>query len=245
MALDKNEEIWKNAIADTKFIINNKIARIFPKMNNHLKYQQIKIDEESLTYITIREIADITSRIIMNYLLKYNMNPNNVTIADYTAGVGGNVLSFAKYFKCVHAVELNKQREEYLKNNVDVYGFKNIITYNTSCIEFNKHICDSELNVIFMDPPWGGENYKNVQELQIVLKDNDKEITLEELLINIIENLKQTKHYNKFDCYKNKFIFLKLPLNYNIEAFFYRIKDYCSDADVHILQKMLIVAITL
>jgi len=247
--INNNNDVWDNAISDSQFITNSKIARIFPKINNighnknNINYSNIKIDEESLSYITIREIADVTSKIIINYLLKYNMNPNNVNIIDYTSGVGGNVLSFAKYFRHVYAVEIDKLRSEYLKNNVLVYNYNNVTIFNESCIEFNKNIIDLNLNVIFIDPPWGGGLYKNKKDLQIILKDDKNEISLEKFILEIINNLSKTRYFNKFKCYENKFIFLKLPLNYNIDEFYNIIKNYCKDIEIHILQKMLIITI--
>ena len=243
--MNDNNDIWNNALTDPAFLINNKIARIFPKMKNHKKYSDIKIDDESLTYITIREIAETTSKIVIQYLLQHNMNPHFVNIADFTAGVGGNVLSFCKYFQHVYAIEIDKLRAEYLLNNINIYENNNITVENQSCIEYNNKIENMELNVVFIDPPWGGGLYKNFKELQIVLKDDNTKISLEDFIISIITNLSKSTYNNKFPCYKHKFIFLKLPLNYNINFLYEKINKYCTTIDAHIIQKMLIIAICL
>ena len=94
---NKNQnDAWDEAINDDKFYINNKIIRIFPVLKNTQNYSKLKIDETSFSYITIREIAEIISKIVSYHLLLYNLNPQKITIIDYTAGVGGNVLSFSK-----------------------------------------------------------------------------------------------------------------------------------------------------
>jgi hypothetical protein len=44
------------------------------------------------------------------------------TMTDGTACVGGNVVSFAKAFKHVHAVEIDRTRFDMLARNVGVLG---------------------------------------------------------------------------------------------------------------------------
>lgn len=244
---DKNDP-WESAINDEKFYINNKIARIFPLMKNFNDFGKIKIDDESFTFITIREIADLISKIISNHLIEYNLNPQKVIIVDYTAGVGGNVLSFSKFFYHTYAIELCNKRAEYLKNNVDVYGYKNITIFNQSAITFNnEQLLLVDPNVIFIDPPWGGYSYKESSDLRLRLGD----LTIEELLIDIIN--KFSNHYlipnveNKCSNYKNKIIVLKLPKNYDVEYLYLCIKshnnlpNYVIKTYLHILNKMLII----
>lgn len=249
----KNCDAWDRAINDDKFYINNKIARIFPILKNFSNYSKLKIDDTSFSYITIREIADIISKIISHHLLVYNLNPQKITIIDYTSGVGGNVLSFSKFFYCVYAVEICKQRCEYLENNINVYGYKNINIINDCSIKFNNNsMIDINPNVIFIDPPWGGIEYKNNESLLLSLG----EMSIEELLIDIVSKfskfyLNKFNEYNKinydYDNYNNKLILLKLPKNYDIEHLYNYIKqnnnfvNYNIKTYLYILNKMLIV----
>lgn len=251
--LENNSENdpWDISINDDKFYINNKIARIFPVLKNFSNYSKIKIDDESFSFITIREIADITSKIICYHLLEYNLNPQKIKIVDYTSGVGGNVLSFSKYFKYVYAVEISKQRAEYLENNIGVYGFKNIQVINMCAIEFNStKLIEINPSVIFMDPPWGGSNYKSNDNLLLSLGS----VPVEELVINITSQFdllyKQIIEKNpdeKVNNSNNKFIILKLPKNYDIEHLYKYIRtrdnfeNYYIYSYLYILNKMLIV----
>lgn len=248
---EDEEDVWDSVINDNKFYINNKIARIFPVLKNFNNFSKIKIDEDSFCYITIREIAEIISKIICYHLLEYNLNPQKSTIVDYTAGVGGNVLSFSKFFKYVYAIELDELRADYLKNNIDVYGFKNIYVINKCAIEFNNNdLITLNPNVIFVDPPWGGSNYKNNENLTLSLGN----FQVEELVINILK--KYSEHYEllinlnskeKNNNYNNKFIILKLPKNYNIEYFYNYIKsnnifsNYNICLYLYVLNKMIII----
>lgn len=248
---DSDEDAWESAINDEKFYINNKIARIFPVLKNFDNFSKIKIDDDSFCYITIREIADIISKIICYHLLEYNLNPQKSTIVDYTSGVGGNVLSFGKFFKKIYAIELDELRAEYLENNVEIYGYKNIEVINDCAINFNStQLLDLNPNVVFVDPPWGGSGYKNNDSLTLSLGT----VSMEQLVIDISN--KFSSHYEKIvsenpkekhNNYNNKFIILKLPKNYDVEYFYNYIKsnnnfsNYNICMYLYILNKMIVI----
>jgi len=248
---DNIKDPWECAINDNKFYINNKVARIFPLIKNFNNYGKIQIDEESFSFITIREIAELISKIICYHLLEYNLNPQKISIIDYTAGVGGNVLSFSKFFNKIFAVEISEIRSDYLKNNIEIYGYKNIYVYNKCALEFNSEdMIEINPSVIFIDPPWGGNEYKNNDNLLLNLGNKP----IEELLIDIIS--KFSNHYlklidenskEKYNNYNNKIILLKLPKNYDIEYLYEYIKknnnfkNYIVKSYLYILNKMLIV----
>lgn len=247
---------WDVSINDNNFIVNNKILRIFPQIKETKKITDIKIDDDSLTFITIREIADLTSKIICHHLIKFNINPQKIKIIDYTAGVGGNVLSFSKYFNKVYAVEIDKKRYDYLINNINVYEFNNIICINDSCINFNeKSLIDINPNVIFIDPPWGGNNYKSSDSLKLKLDDVNVETIVVDIFSKLYENIIKNdnltieinnKKYYKTNIFNNKFVVLKLPKNYDIEHFYYTVKNHnipkhTVNIFLYILNKMLIV----
>ncbi|MEM0354050.1 MAG: hypothetical protein QXW79_00575 [Thermoplasmata archaeon] len=77
----------------------------------------------------------------------------HLVIMDMTSGIGGNVLNFAKYFKYVDAIEIDKIRYIFLNNNVQVYGFNNINCYYDDSVYFiveNDYLVQ---NIVFIDPP--------------------------------------------------------------------------------------------
>lgn len=238
---------WESAINDNKFIIKNKIMRIFPILKNTVNYNNLLIDDESFSFITIREIAHLTSKIICNHLSKHNINPQKVSIADYCAGVGGNVISFSKFFNHVYAIEINKTRSEYLLNNIGVYNCKNVsvinkssIDYNQICTDNNHCIYNDNPVVIFIDPPWGGIDYKNTEILKIKLGN----MLVEELVMDIFD--KFTVLIDKYNDYENRFIVLKLPKNFDIESFYnyttnYKKYNYFTNLYLYILNKMIII----
>ena len=76
----------------------------------------ILLDKVSLYSTTDCQTADfMTQQIIQEFSLKFRS-----TILDATACVGGNTLSFYKYFRTVIAIEENEHRFNLLSNNVKV-----------------------------------------------------------------------------------------------------------------------------
>ena len=87
----------------------NILNKIFPPSSNS---KDLGYDNEGLWSITLPQDADTISQIILNE------SNSDITIFDGTAGLGGNTISFAKYFKNVIAVEMNKDRFMLLQNNI-------------------------------------------------------------------------------------------------------------------------------
>jgi 16S rRNA G966 N2-methylase RsmD len=109
----------------------------------------------------------------------------------------------AKYFKHVNAIELDKTNFTVLSNNIDVYGYKNINLINgDSTVELNKLNQD----VIYIDAPWGGRDYKKFKQLRLFLG-----------------KMELSDIYNKFNNRTKLFIF-KVPYNYDINNFLLRTK---------------------
>jgi len=198
--------------------MNKKKELLFSPIDKN-KLKLIKIDEESTHYITPYIIANKITYVIISYLYDLNCNPNNCTIIDCMAGVGGNTLSFCKFFEKVISIEINKLRFEYLMNNVNIYEFNNVTGYND---DFLNIIFDSKFkpDVIFLDPPWGGVDYK----LQYKVKINIDNFTLEELCNKIIE------------INNPKLIVVKLPKNYDLYFFYKNI--YNRSIILHEFKKM-------
>ena len=182
------------------------IDRLFPQVNEMKLQYKLKINEESLMYISIPCDADQITKIAFNHMMKYVPNAGHIIITDATAGVGGNTLSFAKKFSFVNAIEIDCERFNYLSNNVRAYHLNNVKLYNLDCQKLIPQIMDH--NVIFIDPPWGGKNYKNKTNIRLLLSDT----SIEDICIRFFHN----------DSIK--LIILKLPKNYDIEYVYKKIK---------------------
>ena len=183
------------------------ISELFPITD----YTKLQYDHEGLYSITNYIEADYISNIIVNMFT----GSKNLSILDGTGGIGGNTISFSKYFPKVTSIELNKERFMMLKNNINNYQIKNIKLFNVDSVEhvFNNY---DRYNVYFFDPPWGGPDYKKYKNL--TLKMGNK------TLLEIVEFLKGKS--------TDKLIIFKLPFNYNFNEFnkydykLYKIKKY-------------------
>ena len=108
--------------------------KIFPLTEN---YNNLRYDQEGLWSITHPNQADEISELILNhYTSKHKTDTSNIKIMDATAGIGGNLLSFSKYFGSVYGIELDKDRFDILSNNIDIYNFQNIKIFQGNCMEY-------------------------------------------------------------------------------------------------------------
>jgi hypothetical protein len=163
---------------------------MFPR--GSIDYSRLQVTEEGGYSITRRRDADQIIHIIKNTVPDYSQK----SITDATGCIGGDTLNFATVFEKVHSIELNIGNFEALKNNVGVYGFTNITLYHGDCTELYKWASD----VLYIDPPWGGPNYRTIQNLNLYLGN----IRLDDWLEDILSGPYRPSH-----------IFLKVPLNYN------------------------------
>jgi hypothetical protein len=151
---------------------------------------------------TVRDIFN-TIQNMDCYILNQNkprINPNDLTITDTTANIGGNTLGFSFAFKKVNSVEFNSILFEGLENNCKLYKCNNINFYLNDCLEIVPKL---KQDVIFFDPPWGGPSYKNHPSLDLFL--NNK---------NIFDIIKEWKEQKLARIYV-----LKTPFNFNLDPF--------------------------
>lgn len=209
--------IYRNMISLKKMI--------FPVISGD-KINQLLIDNESIKFITFASSAQNITNIIMNNLFdfpcpfankeqKWKLKPldkkmRRLVITEMTAGVGGNVLNFAKYFKYVNAIEIDTVRYNYLSNNVKLYEYNNVNCYNSDSIDLLLNKDDIVQDIIFFDPPWGGKDYK----LFVNLRLRFGMFSIE----NICNILFQNNH--------NKIIVLKLPNNYDFDYLYDELQKY-------------------
>lgn len=171
----------------------------YKKEENDIK---IKGDIEGMFSLSYKEDADLLSTIIKDKF-------GDIKILDGTAGIGGNTISFGLHFSNIISIEINKERFKFLQNNIEIFNIL-IKLYNDDILN---HLND-DYDLIFIDPPWGGPNYK-----------------LEKFISLSLGNIKLTD-LTKILRDKNKIIVYKLPFNYNLNEFslynyeIYKIKNY-------------------
>jgi 16S rRNA G966 N2-methylase RsmD len=162
--------------------------------------------------------ADIISRIISDGLQKY-VPAKKLVITDAMAGVGGNLISFSRHFAHVNAVEVDPIRFSYMVSNTHLFNCKNISTLQCSYLDVYQHM---RQDVIFIDPPWGGKNYKSYSTINITIDD----MSIEALCKNIIE------------CKLCRLLVLKLPKNIDLALL-----NAFTKYKIYDLKKMMLVLI--
>jgi len=169
---------------------------LFPQKENvHLK--NLKITEEGSYSITRRRDAER----IMNVLKSKFQDLSNLSITDSTACIGGDTINFALHFKSVTSIELEKNNFNALKNNVETYNLENVTLHNGDSTK----IFDWYTDILYIDPPWGGKDYKSQKNIDLFLS---KTVRIDKWLDEILR--RKTRPL---------FIILKLPSNYRFTAF--------------------------
>jgi hypothetical protein len=166
---------------------------LFPRKDG-LDYSRLRTTEEGSYSITRRRDADR----IMGILRTVFKDIANMTITDVTACIGGDTLNFASNFLHVHSIEMNLENFEVLTNNVEVYGFHNITMHHGDSVK----LFNWNTNVLYVDPPWGGKDYKKHTNLDLFISEMRLDCWLEQIL----SRKNRPEH-----------IVLKLPANFNFK----------------------------
>lgn len=113
----------------------------------------LQLDQEAMYSVTNSGDADKMSELIAGHLGGLE-RAKTMTITDGTSCIGGNSVSFAKYFKVVNAVEIDEIRFNMLVRNTEVLS----LGHRVHCYQGNYVEGYTELtqDCIFVDPPWGG-----------------------------------------------------------------------------------------
>lgn len=164
---------------------------VFPLLEG-IDYERLILTEEGEYSVTRRRDADRIISIIKTVL----KHTKTKTITDATGCVGGDTIHFARQFQKVDSIEINSSNFEALRNNIEVYGLTNVYLHFGDAID----IFQWKTDVLYIDPPWGGPNYKDTKNLDLYMSSKRIDYWLEEILLR-----------------KNRpsYIILKLPQNYN------------------------------
>ena len=158
-------------------------------------YKNLKFTKDSI--YSSSKVSGSTR--LVDVILKVTNNNLDLTITDGTANIGTDSIHMADIFKKINAIEFSKVNFDALQNNVNILNNKK----NMSCFngDTNEVIKGLTQDIIYIDAPWGGRNYKNFNKLKLYLG----EIEILDFYIN---------NRNK----ANYFIF-KIPYNYDFEYF--------------------------
>jgi len=157
--------------------------------------QQLLLDDEAFYSTTDQMTAEKITQDIMKFV------PRTSTITDATACIGGSAYSFSQVFQHIIAIELDHTRYLHMVHNLRL--LQALQTPNITCIHGDalyECLCQMQA-AIFIDPPWGGPDYKNKPRVSLYLSG----IALSEVCKKLAP--------------KTHFIVLKVPTNFDEESF--------------------------
>ncbi len=169
---------------------------LFP-LQEGIDYTKLQLTEEGEYSISRKKDSNRTISIIKT-ILRDDIKDKSIT--DATGCVGGDTIQFALHFKNVDSIEINKDNFDALKNNISIYGLKNVTLHFGDSLK----IFNWKTDVLYIDPPWGGKTYKTTPKLDLFMSSKRIDVWLEEILLR-----------------KNRpeYIILKLPHNFNFNLF--------------------------
>ena len=193
-------------------------------MNKYFNINKNKLNKLQIDEIGKYSISKPKDAKFINDIIKTFFKDKEIIVTDATGNVGGNTIAFGKSFKKVNSVEFSKKHCDILKNNIKVFGLKNITVY---CNNYLNIMNDLQQDVVFIDAPWGGPDYKKKRSVRLFLNDdNNKKVLIE----NVVNKIKDTK-----------LIILKVPKNLDFIHFF-KIVKY-KQIVIHNLDKFTIITI--
>ena len=171
--------------------------------------KKLMITDKGLYSISKHMDAYWITQNIIEFIKSKGLNTYDLNIIDGTAGIGGNTISFSKYFAKIYAIEINNVHFNVLNNNLNALSILNVNTYFDNFLNIINDLNLKEIksNIFFFDPPWGGKSYKNFKYFNLKIGKLS--------LYNIINIL-----YEK----KFKYVILKAPYNLNLSPIFNLIK---------------------
>ena len=178
-----------NKIVNPTFKILNET---FPDKDN-IDKTKLQMTSEGLYSVSGKEGSKFVTKII----LKNMKNNRNITVTDCTGNNGSETLMFAKYFAKVNSIEIDDINYKVLKHNINIYQYDNINLIKGNSIS---ELPNLEQDVIVIDAPWGGRDYKSKPRLKLYLDD-----------------LELSDIFNQFKN-KAKLFVLKVPINYDINS---------------------------
>lgn len=165
--------------------------KFFPYLEG-VDYSKLLLNKEGRYSVTRRSESE---QIIDCMYLKIG-NLETKSITDATACMGGDTINFALHFEKVFSIEMNPENFKILENNIKAFNCKNVTLYSGDSTEIINWLSD----IVYIDPPWGGPSYRNEKNVELWMGKKRLDLWLDDLMSG---------------PYRPKFVFLKIPFNYN------------------------------
>jgi predicted RNA methylase len=157
--------------------------------------KDIQVTEEGKYSYTKQKDGEKT----IQFLKRYISSLHTRSILDGTGNIGGDTILFGLNFHTVHSIELDPDNFKALTHNVGLYKLKNVHLHEGDTTELYK---EYPSDILYLDPPWGGPDYKEKKELDLWLGSHRVDVFLRDSVLV------------KEALWKPIWIVLKLPFNY-------------------------------
>lgn len=178
---------------------------------------QLQADDVALYSITPANDANTMSMLCARLPGMQDLGRKPV-ITDGCACVGGNVLSFALsgLFAEVNAVEFDGSRARMLEHNMEVIRARAKIPVNILTGSYTELMHTLSQDIVFLDPPWGGPDYKQQKSVELFLGEKH--------LADVVYDLHSDS--------QTKYVVWKAPTNFAFDEMSERIKTFGLEAKV-------------
>jgi hypothetical protein len=166
-------------------------------------------NDEALFSVTPTDQAEFTYEIVLRYLKSSEIS----SLTDAGGGFGGNILTFARHIPHVNYVDI-KSTPIFERNFEILTGEnprqKNNYNIDVYTADYAKIYDSLDQDVVFMDPPWGGPEYRSVTRPGHGNKP--RRLHLYYGGVNVIDIARDLLSKNKA-----KLILIKAPFNYHVQ----------------------------
>lgn len=162
---------------------------------------KVKMNETAFFSVTPAVYAEKVAGMMRAVLALLGKSP--YAVIDGTACVGGDTRLLAKHFDLTVAIEKDPETYTLLQDNLSTWGINvQTVSGDTSALipQFWTLIGTVATFCLYLDPPWGGVDYRSQTDIQL---------TLGSLAVEDVVNRAFEAHLSM------KLAVLKLPRNYN------------------------------
>ncbi|OAG31417.1 trimethylguanosine synthase [Nematocida displodere] len=130
-----------------------------------VKDNNLMVDIESWYSITPRKLADQMSEALVSTL-----GPS-LKVLDLFSGIGGNTISLLKHGHRVDSVELDYRKVKYLRYNITQCAGPGALSRIVHGSVYDPAVQSklTEYDALIASPPWGGVDYQECTELDLLL----------------------------------------------------------------------------
>ena len=193
-----------------------------PKITNNCGYLFPSTSNKNMNLKTTKDTKNVCSRPLGSKLLIQIITEQICAvpsiIIDGTAHVGGDSIALALHFPntMIYAIENDIDAFNALHHNVTEYDLPNVNVLHDDTVSVLQQKSIHPIDVLYIDAPWGGVDYKLNDNLSLYLSDID----LSEIVFNNLGNV--------------TLFILKVPNNFDFDNFQKKLSmltiksyDYC------------------